>query len=42
MTYWYRYGIYNNGGAINTGDGNDSIIANEGFESGLIAVEPGF
>ena len=28
------YGIYNNGGAINMGDGNDSIIANEGFESG--------
>jgi hypothetical protein len=28
------YGIYNNGGSINTGDGNDSIIANEGFESG--------
>jgi hypothetical protein len=29
-----RYGIYNNRGAINMGDGNDSIIANEGFESG--------
>jgi hypothetical protein len=27
-------GIYNTGGAINMGDGNDSIIANEGFESG--------
>jgi hypothetical protein len=26
--------IYNNGGAINMGDGNDSIIANRGFESG--------
>jgi hypothetical protein len=25
------YGIYNNGGAINMGDGNDSIIANEGL-----------
>jgi hypothetical protein len=29
-----EYGIYNNGGAINMGDGNDSIIANQGFESG--------
>ncbi len=27
--------LYNNGGNINTGDGNDSIIANEGFRSGL-------
>jgi hypothetical protein len=35
-------GIHNNGGAINMGDGNDSIIANEGFESAEIAVEPGF
>jgi hypothetical protein len=33
MALLVRYGIYNNGGAINTGDGNDSIIANEGFES---------
>ena len=30
----FGYGIYNNGGAINMGDDNDSIIANEGFESG--------
>jgi hypothetical protein len=27
------YGIQNYGGAINMGDGNDSIIANKGFES---------
>jgi len=27
------YGIYNNGGAINMGDGNDFISANDGFES---------
>ena len=28
------YGIHNFGGAINMGDGNDTITANEGFESG--------
>jgi hypothetical protein len=30
----FSYSIYNNGGAINMGNGNDSIITDRGFESG--------